>query len=338
MTASPLLLLPAAEVTALLDVDSCLEAVERAFRLLGEGRAQPPALCGLHVGGGGFHVKAAVLDGGSSAGAQRRTWFAAKVNANFPDNPRRRGLPTVQGAVLLMDGESGRPLALIDSGALTALRTAAATAVAARWLARPDSQVATLAGCGVQGRAHLAFLRAVLPRLRRVRLYDPDAAAVTAATAAAEALGLAVEATNDLAAACRTSDVCVTCTPARQPLVAAGDVRAGAFVAGVGADNEEKHELAPDLLAAATVVVDLLAQCERIGDLHHALVAGALARGDVHAELGAVVAGARPGRQADDEVIVFDSTGMALQDVAAAAMVYERAVAGGRGVPVELAS
>lgn len=330
MAPNPLLFLSAADVAALLDPPSCLDAVERAFRLLGEGRAQPPAICGLHVADGGFHVKAAVLadDGGPS-------WFAAKVNANFPGNPQRRGLPTVQGAVLLMDGACGEPRAIIESGSLTASRTAAATAVAARWLARPESVTATLVGCGVQGRAHLPFLRAALPRLRLVLLHDPDPRAEQAAAAMATALGLVAESVEDLGAACRESDVCVTCTPSRRPLLDAGDVRAGAFVAGVGADDEEKHELSPALLVRSTVVVDLLAQCERIGDLHHAVCAGALSRESVHAELGEVVAGRRPGRTSPEEVIVFDSTGMALQDVATAALVYERAVAAGRGVRVE---
>ena len=132
------------------------------------------------------------------------------------------------------------------------------------------------------------------------------------------------------------SDIVVTCTPSRVPLLAAADVPAGCFVAGVGADSEEKQELAPDLLARGTLVVDVLEQCARIGDLHHALAAGAMRREDVHAELAEVVSGRRPGRLTADEVTVFDSTGTALEDVAAAALVYERAVAQGRGVEVRL--
>jgi ornithine cyclodeaminase/alanine dehydrogenase-like protein (mu-crystallin family) len=327
MEATPMLYLDAAEVTARLTPELCMAAVERAFRLLGEGRAQPPALCGIHVDGGGFHVKAAVLED-----EEGQPWFAAKVNANFPGNPKRNGLPTVQGAVLLMDAATGEPRALLDSASITALRTAAATAVAARHLARPDATVATLAGCGVQGRAHLAYLAAALPALARVLLVDADPRSAGAAAATAAALGLAAEVVEDLGAAARASDVVVTCTPARRPILDAGDVRPGAFVAGVGADNEEKHELAPSLLAGATVVVDLLAQCERIGDLHHAIAAGAMRREGVHAELGEVIAGRKPGRRSAEEVIVFDSTGMALQDVAAAVAVYSRARALGRGV------
>jgi len=325
------LLLSGREVAELLDPGSCVAAVERAFKLLGEGKALRPALCGLHAGDGGFHVKAAVL-----ADEEGHPFFAAKINANFPDNPERWGLPTVQGAVLLMDGVCGAPLAVLDSAVLTALRTAAATAVAAKHLARPDSSVLTLCGCGVQGRAHLAFLAAVLP-LRRVWLVDRDSSAVDHCAAEAARLGLEAHVAGDVRAACRASDVCVTCTPGREVVVGADDVRPGAFVAGVGADNESKQELDPTLLGRAKVVADLVEQCARIGDLHHALAAGALTVGDVYAELGDVVAGRKPGRTSADEIIVFDSTGMALQDVAAAIVAYRRALAAGRGVRVELA-
>ena len=325
----PLLLLGPTDVLALLDVDAGLTAMEGAFRA-SSGTA-PPALCGVRGDGGGFHVKAAIL-----APAGGRAFFAAKVNGNFPANPRTRGLPTVQGLVVLFDGASGQPLALLYSPTLTALRTAAATAVAARRLASPDAAVATVVGCGVLGRAHLPFLRAVL-NLRELLVFDPNESAARGAAAEAAALGMAATVVRDLHAATRRSDVIVTCTPSRHPLLDSGDVRRGAFVAGVGADNGEKHELTPGLLAGARVVVDVLAQCREIGDLHHALVAGAMREDDVHAELGDVISGAQPGRTCAEETFVFDSTGMALQDVAAAALVYERALTGGRGITVTLA-
>ncbi len=141
------------------------------------------------------------------------------------------------------------------------------------------------------------------------------------------------------AAAARNSDIVVTCTSARQPILHVGDIAPGTFIAAVGADNPEKQEIAPALLAASRVVVDVLDQAATMGDLHHAIAAGVMTRGDVAAELGQIVAGRAPhaGRQSPSEVVVFDSTGMALQDVAAAAAVYERAQAAGRGTPVQLA-
>lgn len=130
----------------------------------------------------------------------------------------------------------------------------------------------------------------------------------------------------------------MTCTPSRRPLLHRVDVRPGAFVAAVGADNEHKQELEPALMAAATIVVDSLEQCAAIGDLHHALASGAVSIGQVHAELSEVVAGRKPGRRSAEEITIFDSSGVAIEDVAAAAAVYEKAVAAGRGVTVDLAS
>jgi alanine dehydrogenase len=325
------LFLTRSEVAALLGLAECIDAVEEAFRLHAEGRSLPPGVLETLTGDGGFHIKAAGLSlpGGG--------YFAAKVNANFPLNPQRFGLPTIQGVVVLCDAERGRPVAVMDSMELTALRTAAATGVAARYLARPRSKAALLCGCGVQGRVQLRALAEVLP-LEKVYAFDADAArAEVFAREMSDELGVEVKAVADLRAAAGESDVCVTCTPSRRPLLMRGDVRPGAFVAAVGADNPLKQEIDPALLASGKIVVDILEQCAAIGDLHHAIEAGAVVKDDVHAELGEIVAGRKAGRTSDEEVIVFDSTGTALQDVAAAAVVYERAVSAGVGVSLNLA-
>lgn len=310
-------ILAAADVEALLSLDDCIAAVEEAFRQHGAGTARPPAVLGLE----GFHVKAGVLDLG-------RRWFAAKVNGNFAGNAAV-GLPRIQGVVVLSDGATGVPLAILDSVEITRLRTAAATAVAARRLARADAAVATIIGCGAQAAAQVRAVRRVRP-LRTVFALDVDADKARA-LAAALSDEIEVVVAGDPAAAVRASAICITCTPAREPILFRDLVAPGTFVAGVGADSADKQELDPELLAAATVVTDVREQCAAIGDLHHAIAAGLMTKGDVHADLGEVVAGRRPGRRSDEEVIVFDSTGMALQDVAAAAAAYERAEAAGRG-------
>jgi alanine dehydrogenase len=323
------LVLTRQDVGALLDLDACIAAVEQAFQLYGEGKTAPPGVLGIPVAGGGFHIKAGVLD-------LKRRYFAAKTNANFPDNPARHRAPTIQGVVILADAERGTPLALIDSIEITTLRTGAATAIATTHLARPEARTATIVGCGTQGRVQLRAVCAVR-RLEQVYACDRDpATARRFARDMAAALGVNVVATDDVVAAARNSDVIVTCTPSRAPLLRAGDVPPGCFVAAVGADNPEKQEIAPDLLAASRVVADVIEQAATLGDLHHALIAGVMTRADVHAELGEVVAGRKRGRCSAEETIVFDSTGMALQDVAAAAAVYERAVQAGRGLTVAL--
>jgi alanine dehydrogenase len=316
------------DVQALLGWDECIAAVEGAFRLHAEGRSLAPGVLGVRAPEGGFHIKAAGLELG-------HLYFAAKTNANFPDNPRRHGLPAIQGVIVLCDASDGRPLAVMDSMEVTVRRTAAATAVAARYLARPDASRVTICGCGVQGRAQLRALGRVLP-LRQAYAVDTDpvAARAFAADLSGE-LGIAVAA-SDLAAGLANSDVCVTCTPSRQAFLRKEHVRAGTFVAAVGADSHDKQELDPALMAAALVVTDLLEQCASIGDLHHALAARAMTREGVHGELADLVAGRKPGRRSPEEITVFDSTGTALQDVAAAAVVYEKAVARQVGLSVSL--
>ncbi len=321
------LILSAADVTRLLDLPSCMATVEGAFVAHAEGRAFGPAVLGVHVPGGGFHVKAAGL-----AGPQSR--FAAKLNANFPGNGSRFGLPTIQGVVVLSDGSNGFPLAVMDSGSITVLRTAAATGLAVKVLARADARVATICGLGAQGRAQLRALAAVRP-LAKVFAFDLDAVRARAfAEDMTDELGVPVEPAPDLAQATRASDLIVTCTPSRRWFLEPDMVRPGAFVAAVGADSEEKQEIAPALMAAAKVVCDVRLQCAQIGDLHHAVASGAMREADVHAELADVLAGRRPGRENDTEITLFDSTGTALQDVAAAALVHARALAEGAGLRV----
>lgn len=317
------------DVLDLLGLPDCITAVEDAFRLHAEGRTLGPGVLGVPAGRGGFHIKAAGLIG-------ERSYFAAKTNGNFPENAQRLGLPTIRGTVVLADAETGEPLAMMDSASVTALRTGAATAVAAKFLARPDARSVTIVGCGVQGETQLAAVAAVLPLQRAWVLDREPARAESLAARAARDLKIRVEATSDLAAALRASDVCVTCTPSRRAFVSRDAVAPGTFIAAVGADNQGKQELEPALVASATLVVDVLEQCAEIGELQHVLAAGLMTRAQVHAELGDVVAGRRPGRTREDEVIVFDSSGTALQDVAAAIVVYEKGRALGRGTEVKL--
>jgi alanine dehydrogenase len=322
MKAPGTLLLKRADVASLLGLDECIGAVEQAFKLYAEGQTLPPGVLGVHARDGGFHIKAAGLK-------LARTYFAAKVNGNFFRNAERYGMPNIQGIIMLCDGANGYPLALMDSIEITILRTGAATAVAAKYLARDDAKVAIICGCGNQGRIQLKALTKAVA-LERVYAFDLDhAQAERFAGALSDELGIEVQAVRDLARAARQSDVCVTCTPSRQFFLNREDVSPGTFIAAVGADDERKQELDPRLFAGNKIVVDVLEQCAAIGDLHHALDQGLITRADVHAELGEVVAGKKTGRTSRDEIIIFDSTGTALQDVAAAALVYEKAAPAG---------
>jgi alanine dehydrogenase len=325
------LVLTASDVRRFLDIDECISAVESAFRLHAEGRSLSPEVLAVRAPEGVFHVKAAGLELG-------RTYFAAKTNANFTSNPTGRGLPAIQGVVLLFDGDDGRPLAILDSSEITRARTAAATAVAARHLARPDARVATLFGCGAQGRAQLRALSRVLP-LERVHVLDLDRArARSLARDLGSELGIEILAAEDGGAAVASSDVTVTATPSHEPIVFVEHVRRGSFIAAVGSDSPEKQELDPRILAAGALFVDVLEQCASIGELHHGLESGLVTREAVRGELAELVAGSKPGRRSPEEICVFDSTGTAIEDVAAAAFVYEKAAASGTSMTVSLGS
>jgi alanine dehydrogenase len=323
-------LLTRQDVASLLDLDGCIAAVEEAFRLLGEGKAPTPGILGFPAAGGGFHIKAAGL-------LLSRPWFAAKINANFSQNRERFGMPSIQGVVLLCDGENGYPLALLDSIEITIRRTGAATAVAAKYLARADARVVTICGCGNQGRIQLEALSRVRA-LETVHAFDLDPARATEfAEEMSAKLGILVATARKPGPAARRSDIVVTCTPSRKAFLAAADVGPGTFVAAVGSDNADKQELDPAILAAAKVVADSLDQCAEIGEVHHALASGAIERSGVYAELSELVAGRKPGRLTPEEMTLFDSTGTALEDVAAAAFVYEKAVDSGKGLLLDFA-
>jgi ornithine cyclodeaminase/alanine dehydrogenase-like protein (mu-crystallin family) len=235
---------------------------------------------------------------------------------SFPRNPER-GLPTVSGIVLLSDTTDGRLLAQLDAGALTALRTGAAAVLASEALAAGAGPAAVV-GCGVNGRAVARTFRA---RGRDVLLWDADAAR---SAQVAEELGARAAGSREEALA---ADVVATVTPGREILFEAGSLRPGQHVSLMGADGPGKAEIAVEELARARVVVDEWEQASHNGDISRAVEAGLLGRDGV-VELGRILAGEHEGRSADDEITVFDSTGLAVQDLAVAALVYERYRAG----------
>ena len=327
---APIRLLSQADIAKLMRPSDYLEAVEAGFRAAKQGRADSPPPMHLHSQDGEFHAKGASYDNG-------RPYVALKLNGNFPSNPQLNGLPTIQGAILLADAANGSLLAILDSAEVTLQRTAAATALAARHLARPDSAIVCMVGCGGQALPQLTALLGVLP-IRQCLAFDMDAdKAGEFASNALARFDIDCDVASDLHQAALLADVIVTVTSARTPILEVEDVKPGTFIAAVGSDSPDKNEIAPALMAASTVVVDVLEQCVVMGDLHHAIAAGAMAEQDVHADLGDVVMGTAPGREGADQIIIFDSTGTALEDAASAALIYERAMEKGTGTDLLLA-
>ena len=325
------LLLSRRDIDGLLSPRDCMAAVENVFRLQGEGKIPTPGVLAVKALGGGLHVKAGLLAG-------ERDYLVAKLNANFPGNNAHFGLPTIQGVIVVFDAENGVPLAILDSIDITIKRTAAASAVAAKYLARKESSVATICGCGQQGRAQLRAVRLVLP-LTKIYAFDvTEDAAINFRNELLPELKIDIELVSDLPGAIQKSDVCITCTTANESFVSKEDARPGTFIAAVGADDGHKQEIDSKLMASAKVVADSLEQSCAIGDVHHAIADGLMRKEDIYAELCEIVAGQKTGRVADDEIIVFDSTGVAIEDAVAAAAVYERALADGIGTDFDFAA
>lgn len=326
MIAGSVRVLGADDLSQALPMRECVEAMTLAFR--DSGAAVRSFVGGVAATDGKFHLKAALRTG-------ERALFAAKINANFPGNPAR-GMPTIQGILMLFDASDGRPLALMDSGSLTAIRTAAATAVAARFLAPAEASTLAIVGCGAQALQHARAI-AVVREVNLIRAFDRDrAAAERFARAARDELGVDVRVCDELRGATLGADIVVTLTSSRRAFLGEADVRAGAFVAGVGADSPDKSELEPALLAGARIVVDDLEQCAEMGDLHHAIASGLVSRSDVIGTLADVAADPERYRASDDRVTVFDSTGIPIEDVVAAGLALERAEQAGIGSAVAL--
>jgi ornithine cyclodeaminase/alanine dehydrogenase-like protein (mu-crystallin family) len=312
------LLFNRSDVQELLSLAECIDVVEKVFRQQGEGKTAPSGILGVRTQCGGLHVKTACL---SSA----KNYVVAKLNTNFPRNYARFGKPTIQGVIVVYDADNGQLLAVLDSIEITIKRTAAATAVAAKFLARKNCSVATICGCGEQGRAQIRALSLTLP-LRTIFAFDidPNASFRLAAQLSRE-FQIDIEPVRDLPGAIRSSDVVVTCTPATEFFVQKNDIAAGTFIAAVGADDSHKHEIDPALMSSAKVVADSVEQVCAIGDTHHAIAAGLMCKENIYANLSEIVAGRKPGRLGDDEITIFDSTGVATEDAAAATLVYEKA-------------
>jgi alanine dehydrogenase len=250
---------------------------------------------------------------------------------------KNHGLPTIQGAIIVCDADNGRLLALMDSIEITIIRTGAATGVAAKYLAKKNSRIMTIYGCGNQGRISLKAITAVR-ELHKVYVYDSDAEQMNKFVhELSEEIDIPIVPVTNINDALMKSDIIVTCTPSKKPFLAKKHIKPGAFIAAVGSDNEDKNELEPLLISAGKLITDITEQCATIGELHHALENGTMKRGDVHGELGEVIAGLKPGRLSDEEIIIFDSTGTALQDVAAAAIVYEKSIASEVGIKLNFA-
>lgn len=327
------LLLTEDDVRSVLDMETCIEAVEGAFSAYSSGRAELPAMIALDVpeAGGEIHVKGGHLHGGSH--------YAVKFASWFPGNASR-GRPASDGMVAVFDAGTGAPAAfLMDHGYITDLRTGAAGGVAAKHLAPEVCDTVAVIGTGTQARFQLDALARVRS-FREVRVWGRDRVkAAVCCEDLATRLGLPAGCRYDVAASVREAvegaRVVITATAGREPLVAAEWLGPGMHVTALGSDGPDKQELeAETLVRADLLVADSRSQCARIGELHHAVEAGIVAAEDA-VELGEITGGSRPGRTSQEQLTICDLTGVGVQDVASAAVVMARAAERGIGRRIE---
>ncbi len=317
------------EIGELLSMREAIAAVEEAFRQKGEGRVQMPPKSYIFFPkyAGDFRVMPAYLEGSEEAGV--------KVVNVHPENPRR-GLPSIMATILLLDPATGMPVVLMGGTLITAIRTGAAGGVAAKYLARKESRVVGMVGAGVQARAQLEALREVL-EVEKVKVVSahPSKAREYAEEARKE-YGIEVEGMKRVEEVVRGSDVVVTTTPSRAPLVRSEWVSEGTHLNAIGADAPGKQEVEPELLRRAKVVVDDLEQALHSGEVNVPFSRGLFRKEDIYGELGEIVIGKKQGRTSPSEITLFDSTGLAIQDVVVAWMVYRKARRLGKGEEIEL--
>ncbi len=295
--------------------ESILVSVEKAFRSLSEGDAEMPPKSYVIADKGDFRAMPGRI--GQDVGVK---W----VNSH-PENPEKYGLPSVMGLIIYSDIKTGYPLAIMDGTLITQYRTGAAGGIASRYLANPGSRSLGIIGCGTQAVTQFLFINHVM-EIRHVKLHDVrrENARKLQSTISSINPGCNIEIT-DVRRACN-ADIVVTTTPSRSPIVKHEWIREGTHINAIGADAEGKQELDPEILRRAKIVVDEIRQASHSGEINVPLKEGIISENNIHAELGEIISGRKKGREREDEITVFDSTGLAIQDIAVAGEIYRFAI------------
>jgi alanine dehydrogenase len=314
------------EVKSVMDMHSDMQVVERAFRQHGLGKVQMPPKSYLYYTAynGDLRTMPAYLEEEDITGV--------KIVNVHPGNPAL-GLPTVMALIVLISPQTGAPIAIMDGTYLTDIRTGAAGGIAAKYLARKDSKVIGMVGAGNQARTQLEALSEV---------FEPELVKVTSRTKesceqfireAADIISCEIRYEETIENVC-DCDILVTTTPTRKPIVKAQWIKEGTHINAIGADAVGKEELDPELIIRSKIVVDDIVQALHSGEVNVPLSKHYISENDIHAQLGEVIVGLKPGRTSEEEITIFDSTGLAIQDVASAHLVYQRALSKGLGKQV----
>jgi len=325
------LILKEEDVKQLLSMNEVLNVVEQVFKEKALGRVQMPPK--MYLSFESFNGDLRVMPSYVEAFGIS----AVKVVNVHPDN-RRYNLPTVMATITLVDPRTGAPLAIMGGTWITAMRTGAASGVAARHLSRRGSSKLALVGTGVQAVTQMMAMARVV-KLEEVKVYDiVDEAKINfVKRMSPEYLDVKISATRSVQEAVEDADVVVTVTPSRKPIVMSEWIKPGTHIGAIGADAPGKEELDPAILRKAKIVVDDLEQARHSGEINVPLAKGIISLKQIYGELGEIIAGKKVGRASDEEITIFDSTGLAIQDAVTAKLAYEKALKAGLGIRLNLA-
>ena len=327
---SKIIILSQNEVKSCLPMSEAIRAVREAYIAFAKGRVKMPPVMHLDVSqyNGEVDIKSGYIEDLGLIGT--------KIASGFYDN-YKLGLPPGIAVIILMDLKTSMPVAIMDGTYVTAYRTGAAGAVAAKVLARKDSNIIGVVGAGTQARMQVLALREVFS-LKKIKVWDINTTERDRyVEEMSEQLKIPIEPAEDVKNAVTETDIIVTVTPSRKALVMKEWIQEGVHINAIGADGPGKQELDPFIVKRADkVVVDSLNQCRIIGEIQHALADGLITEDDVYAEIGKILIGEKKGRETNEEITLFDATGLAVQDIAAANIVYKQAKEKGIGRVVSL--
>lgn len=320
------LLLTKEEVRGLISMKEAIGTVEEAYRAFNSDQVVQPGYTGIHLPSPRGEIDFKL---GYDKSSEMISMKAS--SGGFIDNPTAHGVPNGMGTILLFDARSCALVCVMEGSLITGLRTGAAGAVSVKALARRNSRKIASIGTGNQARMQVRAISEVM-RIEEIHAWDenPDALAKFENDIERE-LGIAVVPESSKQEAVERADILVTTTRGKGSLVEAGWVRPGTHIVAIGTDQRGKQELDPEIFRNAKIVNDSIAQCAEKGETWHPLSSNIITRDDIHAEIGEILLGRKPGRESDEEVTIFDSTGMAIQDNTTAAKIYRNAMQGGVG-------
>jgi alanine dehydrogenase len=318
-----ILILKNSQIRQLINMPEALKAVEKAFIFYGKNLVQMPAKIYLHLNkyNGDFRAMPAYIKNIETVGLK---W----VNVH-PENSRF-GLPTVMALIILNDAKTGLPLCIMDGTYITNLRTGASGAVAAKYLARENSSIIGLVGCGVQARMQLQALNELF-KIKLVYVWGNKIIYAKKFLKDMKFLGLDMHITENISDCLKEADIIVTTTPVRKPIINSEWVKEGTHINAIGADAPGKEELDPLLLKRSKIIVDDKLQAFHSGEVNVALSRRMISKKDIYATLGDIIVGRKKGRVGKREITIFDSTGLAIQDIAVANLVYKKACESKKG-------